>query len=128
MKKDINAVTTLLKNQGFNVVVIEDPDRKRLFDSFDSFISRYGLNPDSRLLFYFAGHGHTIRQAYGEEMGYIVPIDAPNPNNDLNGFLTKAMDMQQIEVYAKRIQSKHDMFMFDSCFSGSIFALFPRSA
>lgn len=56
-------------------------------------------------------------------MGYIVPKDAPNPNIDKSGFLSKAIDMQMIEVYAKRIQSKHALFIFDSCFSGSIFAL-----
>lgn len=56
-------------------------------------------------------------------MGYIVPSDAPNPHQDEPGFLAKAMDMQQIEVYAKRIQSKHALFVFDSCFSGSLFAL-----
>jgi hypothetical protein len=52
---------------------------------------------------------------------YIVPVDAPNPNKDRDGFLRKAMGMQQIEVYAKAIQSKHALFLFDSCFSGSIF-------
>ena len=31
--------------------------------------------------------------------------------------------MQQIEVYARRIQSKHALFLFDCCFSGSIFSL-----
>jgi hypothetical protein len=38
-------------------------------------------------------------------MGYIVPTVSPNPNRDLDGFLDTAMDMQQIEVYAKRIRS-----------------------
>ena len=33
------------------------------------------------------------------------------------------MDMRQIEVYAHRIRSKHALFLFDSCFSGSLFAL-----
>ncbi len=37
--------------------------------------------------------------------------------------MEKSMDMQQIEVFAKRIQSKHAIFLFDSCFSGSLFAL-----
>ena len=33
------------------------------------------------------------------------------------------MDMQQMEVYARRIQAKHALFLFDSCFSGSLFSL-----
>ncbi len=61
--------------------------------------------------------------SYGEEIGYIVPADAPNPNRNLPVFQSKAMDMQRVEYYAKRIQSKHALFLFDSCFSGSLFAL-----
>ncbi|MEI6153573.1 MAG: caspase family protein [Deltaproteobacteria bacterium] len=121
--QDVTAIKTLLEKQGFNVVTVNDPDREALLKAFDSFIERHGYNPDDRLIIYFAGHGHTVKQAYGEEMGYIVPIDAPNPNTDRNGFLSKALDMQTVEVYAKRIQSKHVLFVFDSCFSGSIFAL-----
>lgn len=121
VKKDIEAVKNLLEKQGFKITLIEDPDSQKLRDGFSDFINNYGLTRNNRLIFYFAGHGHTLKQAYGEEMGYIVPTDAPNPNMDLNGFLKKALDMQQLEVYAKRIQSKHALFLFDSCFSGSIF-------
>jgi len=52
-----------------------------------------------------------------------VRVDAPNPNRDQNGFLDKAMGMRQIELYAESIQSKHALFLLDSCFSGSLFAL-----
>lgn len=123
VREDVNAMRSLLGKQGFNVTVVEDPNRRQMNEAFDDFINRHGLKQGNRLLIYFAGHGHTIKQSYDEEMGYIIPTDAPNPNRDLNGFLAKAMDMQQIEVYAKRIQAKHVMFLFDSCFSGSIFSL-----
>jgi len=123
VRQDVQEVHSLLESQGFNIVLVEDPDRAGLLQAFDNFINSYGLEPENRLIIYFAGHGHTIRQTYGDEMGYIIPIDAPNPNADLNGFLAKAIDMQQIEVYAKRIQAKHTLFVFDSCFSGTIFAL-----
>lgn len=123
VKDDMAAVSALLKEQGFEVMVVQDPDQRGLREAFDRFISRYGLSPEARLLIYYAGHGHTLTQSYKEDMGYIVPTDAPNPNQDRNGFLSAALDMQQIEVYAKRIQSKHVLFLFDSCFSGSIFSL-----
>ncbi len=42
---------------------------------------------------------------------------------DLDGFKAKAIDMQMMDVYARRIECKHALFLFDSCFSGSIFAL-----
>jgi formylglycine-generating enzyme required for sulfatase activity len=47
-----------------------------------------------------------------------VPTDAPNPHQDPPGFFAKAMAMERVEVYAKDIQAKHALFLFDSCFSG----------
>ncbi len=123
VKQDVQAVKTALEEQGFQVTTVEDPTRSQLERTFHEFITQYGQSPDNRLLIYFAGHGHTLKLAYGGEMGYIVPVEAPNPYDDERGFLATAMDMQQIEVYARRIQSKHALFLFDSCFSGSIFSL-----
>ncbi len=123
VKNDITTIREILEMQGFKVTVVENPDSVTLKKSYEDFINNYGLNEENRLLFYFAGHGYTLKQSYKSDMGYIVPIDAPNPDNDKKGFLQKALNMQQIEVYAKNIQSKHALFIFDSCFSGSIFAL-----
>ncbi|MDP7317316.1 MAG: caspase family protein, partial [SAR324 cluster bacterium] len=123
VRKDVKAVTAALESHGFNVEVVEDAeDYMALDQAFTGFIRRHGRKPENRLLFYFAGHGHTVKN-YGEEMGYIIPTSSPNPNRDLDGFLDSAMDMRQIEVYAQRIRSKHALFLFDSCFSGSLFAL-----
>jgi hypothetical protein len=123
VRHDIEEVKTALEAQGFDVIVKMDLNKIELDEAFSDFISRYGEAPENRLVFYFAGHGHTVKTSYGEELGYIVPVDTPNPNYDLTGFQSKAMEMQQIEIYAKRIQSKHALFLFDSCFSGSLFAL-----
>ncbi|MEC7640963.1 MAG: caspase family protein [Nitrospinota bacterium] len=122
--EDLEAVQSVLQRMGFAVFKVLNPNRNELNDSIDSFINNYGLERDNRLLLYFAGHGHTITPKYGgNEMGYIVPRDAPNPSRDEKGFLRLAMSMQNIEVYARNIQSKHALFLFDSCFSGSIFSL-----
>jgi hypothetical protein len=123
VKNDIEAVARALERHGFQVTVVENPDSIQLDKAFKTFIDTYGMNVENRLLFYFAGHGHTVKQSYGEEMGYIVPADAPLPDRDAAGFRSKAMDMQQMELYARRIQSKHALFLFDSCFSGALFAL-----
>jgi hypothetical protein len=123
VRKDIEEVRNALEKHGFITTVVMDPDRIQLVQAYEEFITRHGFDIDNRLLFYFAGHGHTVKQSYGEEMGYIVPADAPNPNNNKEIFLAKALDMQFIEVLAKRIQSKHALFLFDSCFSGSLFSL-----
>jgi hypothetical protein len=123
VNKDIEEVRNALEKHGFIITVVMDPDRMQLVRAYEEFINRHGIDTDNRLLFYFAGHGHTVKQSYGDEMGYIVPVDAPNPNINKDIFMAKALDMQFIEVLAKRIQSKHALFLFDSCFSGSLFSL-----
>ncbi len=104
-----------------------DPDKDGLEQAFEGFISDYGGYPGNRLLFYFAGHGHTIKPKYGgAPLGYIVPREALNPNlnaKNLKDFKLIAMSIKQIEVYAVNTDSKHALFLFDSCFSGSIFNL-----
>jgi len=123
VNKDVEEVKNILEKHGFHVVVKMDLDHLALAQAFDDFISQYGHDAENRLLFYFAGHGHTVRTNYGEELGYIIPADAPNPNKHLPEFQKVAMEMQQIEIYAKRVQAKHALFLFDACFSGSLFAL-----
>jgi len=123
VRRDVEEVARALERHGFLVTKVENPDSAQLDKSFREFIDAHGRGVENRLLFYFAGHGHTVKQSYGEEMGYIVPADAPLPARDAAGFMSKAMDMQQMELYARRVQSKHALFLFDSCFSGAIFAL-----
>ena len=123
VKNDVQVVKKALEKQDFKVVLLENATKVELDKSISDFISEYGQGAENRLLIYFAGHGHTIKTSYGDELGYIVPIDAPNPNKDAANFQSKAMEMAQIEIYAKRIQSKHALFLFDACFSGSLFAL-----
>jgi hypothetical protein len=124
VEKDIILVKNVLEAKGFNVVLVRNPDSQEFENAFEVFIEKYGHKPNNRLLFYFAGHGHTIKPQYGGmSLGYIVPKEAPNPNDELNKFKRVAMSMQRIEEYAMSIDSKHALFVFDSCFSGSLFAL-----
>jgi hypothetical protein len=119
--EDIKAVAAALQKIGFTTELVMDPDRAGLDRAITGFIARHGTRPDNRLLFYYAGHGHTLTASYGGETGYIVPRDAPDPGKDRAGFMGSAISMQRIEEYARRIEAKHALFVFDSCFSGSVF-------
>jgi hypothetical protein len=123
VKKDMQLLKPALEKHGFNVILVEDPTKAEIEKAIVDFISKYGQENQNRLLIYFAGHGHTITTNYGEDLGYIVPSDAPNPKVDLAGFKSIAMPMSQIEIYAKQIDSKHALFLFDACFSGSLFTM-----
>jgi formylglycine-generating enzyme required for sulfatase activity len=121
--EDVEAVSSALRHHGFEVETLMDPDHTELKSGLESFINRRGLVAGHRLLIYFAGHGHTLRQSYGEQMGYLVPADAPHPSLDRGRFLTRAVSMAEIQVLALKIQARHALFLFDSCFAGTIFTL-----
>jgi TonB family protein len=117
---EVNDLVTALEAQGFHVVKVMNPNSKTLEKSFKDFINQYGFDPDNRLLFFFSGHGHT-RQVGNITKGYLVPTDAPIPDKDPKDFKNKALSMKQIITWAEgEIESKHALFLFDSCFSGTI--------
>lgn len=143
VSKDIEEIRTALEKQGFNVVVIKDPSRVEFDQAVRQFIRDWGQAENARLIIYFAGHGHTLKTIDGRDLGYIVPSDAPLPGRELGSFKEKAIgastsdlqimqrqigsfkekavSMTEIENYALQIEAKHALFVFDSCFSGSLF-------
>jgi len=120
VKTDVTAVSAALKANGFAVRELINPTRNQLFAGIDSFINDFGYGTGNRLLIYFAGHGHTQKAADGRDLGYIVPTDAPLPTANELLFRRTALSMNEIDNYARRIEAKHALFIFDSCFSGSL--------
>jgi hypothetical protein len=123
VKEDVAAVKQLLEGQGFSVQTLEDKTSRALKSGIESFFDRYGYEKDVRLLIYYAGHGQTLKLDNIRDMGYIVPIDAPLDQRDEMGFKRLAISMEDFNAWATKIESRHVLFMFDSCFSGSIFAI-----
>jgi formylglycine-generating enzyme required for sulfatase activity len=117
--KDVESVSAALEGQGFNVVRVLNPTKRELAAAFGDFIDQYGYDAENRLLFYYSGHGYT-QELHGRPVGYLVPSDAPNPNEDRKGFSRKSLRMTQILSWSKQIEAKHALFLFDSCFSGSV--------
>ena len=115
---ELDKVQAVLEKHGFHVVRVIDPDSEELPRRFKQFINKYGYQPDNRLLFYFSGHGYTRLEG---KKGYLVPTDAPDPRIDEIAFAQKSLAMGQILAWAKDIEAKHALFLFDSCFSGTIF-------
>jgi len=113
---ELQQVQSLLKNNGFQVEKSLNLNARQLRNRFEIFINQYGFDENNRLLFFYSGHGETHKGK-----GYIVPTDAPNPDFDEKGFLQKALTMTEILAMARRMTAKHALFLFDSCFSGTVF-------
>jgi hypothetical protein len=116
---DIPEVRKALERQGFAVEELRDPTRREFREKLDEFIDKYGLSTGNRLLIYFAGHGHTMKAEDGRDLGYVVMRDAPLPGANVMQFQQRAISMDEVEVYARRVVSKHAMFIFDSCFGAA---------
>ena len=121
VEEDILAVERILGRNGFKVQKVLDPGHRRLEKAILSFVHSKGSEENNRLLIYFAGHGFSREFSWGK-MGYLVPADAPSPHVNPGEFFEKAMAMDRIQTFAKTIVSKHVLFLFDSCFSGTIFS------
>jgi hypothetical protein len=120
---DAAEIGDLLEDLGFSVKRVKNPVRDELIEKIEEIVYGPGQELDNCLVIFFAGHGYTEKMTYGPDVGYIVPKDAPSPRRDKSGFRKKAISMRQIDTYARAIQAKHALFLFDSCFSGAIFNL-----
>ena len=71
------------------------------------------IHRDDRLLFFFSGHGHTLKNYRdGSPSGFIVPYD---------GNINKTSLIEFDEIVKKSVQNilaKHILFLMDCCFSG----------
>ena len=123
--EDVKEVTEVLKKQGFNVTQKIDVTKAEFNKAFSEFIYKSGKDKDNRLLFYYAGHGFTIKAATGEALGYLVMLDTPSPENTVE-FDLYSVDMVKFVSDSKKIHAKHVLFMFDSCFSGTVLNLRNR--
>lgn len=121
VQADMQALKEGLLRHGFEVTMVDNPTRERMNRAIGDFIAAHGQPLNNRLLIWFAGHGYTIKTSWGDATGYVIPADTPSPAQDRAGFRARAVDMQMMEVHARAIDAKHALFVFDSCFAGSIF-------
>ena len=124
--RDVKDVARALEENGFNVTLKTNLTKNTFSRTLGDFFYKYGRVKTNRLLFYYAGHGHTQQMFTNEALGYLVMVDAPPPEKDFVGFEMASVDMQAIVTQAKKTKAKHVLFMFDSCFSGSILNLRER--
>jgi hypothetical protein len=72
------------------------------------------VEPDDRLVVFFAGHGHT-RTGNRGEVGYLVPADG-DPSD-----LSSLLRWDDLTRNAELIPAKHILFVMDACYGGLMF-------
>ena len=118
--QDVKEVAQALKTHDFNVTLKTDLTADEFEDAFLTFVLEHGADENNRLLFYYAGHGYTLPLANEQERGYLVMIDAPEPDSDKLGFVRESVNMETLVGESKAILARHVLFLFDCCFSGTI--------
>ena len=81
-----------------------------IMDEFIGFHEKAN-HADDRVLFFFAGHGHTVQGNRGP-IGYLVPVDGDNSK------LSSLIRWDDITRNAELIAAKHILFIMDACYSG----------
>jgi hypothetical protein len=107
------------------VEIVENLKAEQLRQTINTFLRTYGNDSNARLLIYYAGHGYTepIEQ-YSEYRGYITGTDTPKSDYTAAGFAAarlRAISMIEIRAPLPEVLAGHILFIFDSCFAGSIF-------
>ena len=99
------------------------------FDQLDSGLRRFlrirGNDENARLLIYYAGHGYTeVDLGRNESRGYITGSDTPYVDGSQRGFAAaraRALSMEAIRGMVSDVNARHLLFIFDSCFAGTVF-------
>ncbi|MFH0989402.1 MAG: PEGA domain-containing protein [bacterium] len=71
---------------------------------------------EDRVLVFFAGHGETVDQPMGGQMGYLIPVDGKASSfSDLS---VTSIRMSEIREISNIISAKHMLFLVDACYGG----------
>lgn len=95
-----------------NVSVLTDDEATRagILKAFAEFANGE-IKDDDRLVFFFAGHGHTQTGRRGE-IGFLVPTDG-----DIND-ISSLVRWDELTRNAELIPAKHVLFIMDACYGG----------
>jgi hypothetical protein len=113
---DAEAVAALLKSdldfpaENITLLLEQDATKQRIMDSFLGFASDE-VEPNERILVFFAGHGCT-RSGNRGETGFLVPHDGNKQN------LSTLIRWDDFTRGAEHIAAKHMLFIMDACYGG----------
>jgi hypothetical protein len=114
---DATAASEILANDfgfdGNNIILLTDKNatKVRIMDSFLSYTHITDIN--DRILFFFAGHGHTVLGHRGE-VGFLIPNDGDSQN------LSTLIRWDELTRNADLIPAKHVLFVMDACYGGLV--------
>ena len=115
---DAEAIASILKNKyafpekNIRLLLDKDATGTAIRDAYMEFTSEGTMvSPNDRIIFFYAGHGHTVTGNRGE-IGYLVPVDGKIDR------LASLLRWDEFTRNAELIPAKHVLFVMDACYGG----------
>jgi hypothetical protein len=88
----------------------EEATKDRILSEYLDFTTEK-IEPDDRVIVFFAGHGYTRSGKRGER-GFLVPVDGNSAD------LSTLIGWDEFTKNSELIQAKHVLFIMDACYGG----------
>lgn len=111
---DGTAVADALRKLGFEEVLEvydKNASSKGLHHILRDVLPRK-VGRQDRVVIFFAGHAGITQDRNGKDLGYLVPWDAQTNN------VSKAVTLDDLKEFSRRVMSKHILFVLDAGVSG----------
>ena len=108
--KDILVSKFNFKSENIQFLADEKATKETIMSAFLSYANKRN-SADDKILFFFAGHGHTITGKRGE-VGYLIPYKGSLKD------LSTLIRWDEITRNADLITAKHILFIMDACYGG----------
>lgn len=110
-KNDSNLRRVLEYNK-FEVTMHTNLDSLNTIKALNDFSLKYGNSQHNTLLIYFSGRSYMTSNSWGTAH-YLLPIDTPINAADKHQILHKAIDLEYLKLYAKKIEAKQALFVLN---------------
>lgn len=118
---DADAMASVLRETGFDVIVYKNADRRKMFSSIKEFGLK--LKKSDVGLFYYAGHGVQIDSA-----NYLLPVDLKGSDlQDADDLRHSAFPLNEL-MDRMRDASTNNIIILDACRDNPFLAKLSRSA
>ena len=107
---DAKAMAQVLEGLGWSVTLLTEGEatEEGITKAFDR-LTR-DVNPEDRILFYFAGHG--CKSRFSDDVGHLQPVGAKRDNP------TTWINFECLKDLRSPLGAKHSLALLDCCYSG----------
>lgn len=120
-KDAVDAASLFTKVFGYNVetLVGKNATKKKILERLQHY--RDNLGENDAFLFFFAGHGQTLKKDSHGRVGFLLPHDADIAERNINNlqvWKAKAVEMTEIAEITTAMKARHVLLLVDACYSG----------